>query len=302
MLIGSKEKGAALGLKPRARIRQVAVTGSEPTIMLTGIGPASKKALKKAGMSTNDIDLFEINEAFAAVVMRAARDLDIGMDKINVNGGSIAMGHPLGATGCIILGTRAGRTRAHRQEHRPGLAVRRRRHGHRDDHRARLSAARNDAVLGHWFDSALHGLRRPDAGRWSADMRLLDTAVGRIRVRDTGGDKPALLMTPDGPCVIEPPRRADRHAGVRLSRDLLRPARASDIRTRVWAMPTGSNRARRQSSPSWTRSTSSAQRCRCPAPTASTRWRRQSLRPLASIGSCWRRRRRSTPCGAGCSA
>jgi acetyl-CoA C-acetyltransferase len=105
MLIGSKEKGAALGLKPRARIRQVAVTGSEPTIMLTGIGPASKKALKKAGMSTNDIDLFEINEAFAAVVMRAARDLDIGMDKINVNGGSIAMGHPLGATGCIILGT-----------------------------------------------------------------------------------------------------------------------------------------------------------------------------------------------------
>jgi acetyl-CoA C-acetyltransferase len=105
MLIGSKEKGAALGLKPRARIRQVAVTGSEPTIMLTGIGPASKKALKKAGMSAKDIDLFEINEAFAAVVMRAARDLDITMDKINVNGGAIAMGHPLGATGCIILGT-----------------------------------------------------------------------------------------------------------------------------------------------------------------------------------------------------
>jgi acetyl-CoA C-acetyltransferase len=105
MLIGSKEKGAALGLKPRARIRQVAVTGSEPTIMLTGIGPASKKALKKAGMSAKDIDLFEINEAFAAVIMRAARDLDIGMDQINVNGGAIAMGHPLGATGCIILGT-----------------------------------------------------------------------------------------------------------------------------------------------------------------------------------------------------
>jgi acetyl-CoA C-acetyltransferase len=105
MLIGSKEKGASLGLKPRARIRQVAVTGSEPTIMLTGIGPASKKALRKAGMSVKDIDLFEINEAFAAVVMRAARDLDIGMEQINVNGGAIAMGHPLGATGCIILGT-----------------------------------------------------------------------------------------------------------------------------------------------------------------------------------------------------
>lgn len=105
MLIGSKEKGASLGLKPRARIRQVAVVGSEPTIMLTGIGPASKKALRKAGMAASDIDLFEINEAFAAVVMRAARDLDIGHDIINVNGGAIAMGHPLGATGCMILGT-----------------------------------------------------------------------------------------------------------------------------------------------------------------------------------------------------
>ncbi len=105
MLIGSKEKGAALGLKPRARIRQVAVIGSEPTIMLTGIGPASKKALSKAGMSASDIDLFEINEAFAAVVMRAARDLNISQDIINVNGGAIAMGHPLGATGCMILGT-----------------------------------------------------------------------------------------------------------------------------------------------------------------------------------------------------
>ena len=105
MLIGSKQKGAALGLKPRARIRQVAVIGSEPTIMLTGIGPAAKKALGKAGMSAKDIDLFEINEAFAAVVMRAARDLDIGLDRINVNGGAIAMGHPLGATGCMILGT-----------------------------------------------------------------------------------------------------------------------------------------------------------------------------------------------------
>ncbi|MGB0956691.1 MAG: acetyl-CoA C-acetyltransferase [Panacagrimonas sp.] len=105
MLIGSKEKGQALGLKPRARIKQIAVTGSEPTIMLTGIGPASKKALSKAGMSARDIDLFEINEAFAAVVMRAARDLEIDMDRINVNGGAIALGHPLGATGCMILGT-----------------------------------------------------------------------------------------------------------------------------------------------------------------------------------------------------
>ena len=104
-LIGSKEKGEALGLKPRARIRACAVTGTDPTIMLVGPGPASKKALKKAGMNASDIDLFEINEAFAAVVMRAQRDLDIDWDKINVNGGSIAMGHPLGATGAILVGT-----------------------------------------------------------------------------------------------------------------------------------------------------------------------------------------------------
>ncbi len=104
-LIGSREKGAALGLKPRGRIRACAVTGTDPTIMLTGPGPASKKALAKAGMSASDIDLFEINEAFAAVVMRAVRDLDIDMDKVNVNGGSIAMGHPLGATGAILVAT-----------------------------------------------------------------------------------------------------------------------------------------------------------------------------------------------------
>ena len=105
MLIGSKEMGEALGLKPRARIRSVAVTGSEPTIMLTGIAPACRKALKRAGMDIGDIDLLEINEAFAAVVMKAARDLDVDLSKVNVNGGAIAMGHPLGATGCIILGT-----------------------------------------------------------------------------------------------------------------------------------------------------------------------------------------------------
>jgi acetyl-CoA C-acetyltransferase len=105
VLIGSAEKGRALGLKPRAKVRSVAVVGSEPTIMLTGIAPAAQKALKKAGMRVEDIDLFEINEAFAAVVMKAVRALDIDMDKVNVNGGSIAMGHPLGATGSIILGT-----------------------------------------------------------------------------------------------------------------------------------------------------------------------------------------------------
>ena len=105
VLVGNKKIGSKLKLKPRARIVSVAVTGSEPTIMLTGIAPAALKALKKAGMNAKDIDLFEINEAFAAVVLKAVRALDIDLDKVNVNGGAIAMGHPLGATGAMILGT-----------------------------------------------------------------------------------------------------------------------------------------------------------------------------------------------------
>ncbi len=105
MLVGSREGGAKAGLKPRARIRAAAVIGSEPTIMLTGPTPSARKALAKAGMTAKDIDLWEVNEAFAVVPMKLARDLDVDMDRINVNGGSIAMGHPLGATGCIILGT-----------------------------------------------------------------------------------------------------------------------------------------------------------------------------------------------------
>jgi len=105
MLIGSAEAGQRAGLKARARIRSVAVIGSEPTIMLTGPAPACRKALRKAGMSAADIDLWEINEAFAAVPLKCARELEIDIERVNVNGGSIAMGHPLGATGCIILGT-----------------------------------------------------------------------------------------------------------------------------------------------------------------------------------------------------
>ena len=105
MLVGSREGGAKAGLKPRARIRAAAVIGSEPTIMLTGPTPSARKALAKAGMAAKDIDLWEVNEAFAVVPMKLARDLDVDMERINVNGGSIAMGHPLGATGCIILGT-----------------------------------------------------------------------------------------------------------------------------------------------------------------------------------------------------
>ena len=105
MLIGSREGGTKAGLKPRARIRAAAVIGSEPTIMLTGPTPSARKALAKAGMTAKDIDLWEVNEAFAVVPLKLARDLDVDMDRINVYGGSIAMGHPLGATGCVILGT-----------------------------------------------------------------------------------------------------------------------------------------------------------------------------------------------------
>jgi acetyl-CoA C-acetyltransferase len=105
MLLGTLEIGDKLGLKPRARIRSFASIGSEPTIMLTGPSLAAEKALKRAGMSKDDIDLWELNEAFAAVVLRFMQALDIDHDQINVCGGAIAMGHPLGATGAMILGT-----------------------------------------------------------------------------------------------------------------------------------------------------------------------------------------------------
>lgn len=105
VLIGNKEVGERLGLKPRARIRSMASIGSEPTIMLTGPEFAAQKALKRAGMDSKDIDLYELNEAFAAVVLRFMQAMDVDHDIMNVNGGAIAMGHPLGATGAMILGT-----------------------------------------------------------------------------------------------------------------------------------------------------------------------------------------------------
>ncbi len=103
--IGSEQVGTDLGLTPRARIVSMAVSGADPTIMLTGPAPAARKALAKAGLEVGDIDLFEINEAFAAVAMRFMRDMGISHEITNVNGGAIAMGHPLGATGAMILGT-----------------------------------------------------------------------------------------------------------------------------------------------------------------------------------------------------
>ena len=119
--IGNEQTGHELGLTPRARILATAVSGADPTIMLTGPAPASRKALQKAGLTVDDLDLVEINEAFAAVVMRFVRDMGLDMSKVNVNGGAIAMGHPLGATGAMILGTLIDEL--HRTGGRYGLAT-----------------------------------------------------------------------------------------------------------------------------------------------------------------------------------
>jgi len=119
--IGTEEIGTQLGLTPRARIVATAVSGADPTIMLTGPAPAARKALAKAGLEVGDIDLFEINEAFAAVAMRFMRDMGISHEITNVNGGAIAMGHPLGATGAMILGTLVDELQ--RRDLRRGLAT-----------------------------------------------------------------------------------------------------------------------------------------------------------------------------------
>ncbi len=121
VLVGNEQVGQDLGLTPRARIISTAVVGSEPTIMLTGPAPAARKALKRAGLTPEDIDLYEVNEAFAAVVMKFQRDLGVDPAKVNVLGGAIAMGHPLGATGAMILMTLADELE--RRQLRRGLAT-----------------------------------------------------------------------------------------------------------------------------------------------------------------------------------
>ena len=121
VLIGNEAAAKTHGLTPRARIVATALSGADPTIMLTGPVPAAKKALARAGMTIDQIDLFEVNEAFAAVPMRFMRELGVPHDKVNVNGGAIAMGHPLGATGAMILGTLIDEL--HRRGQRYGLAT-----------------------------------------------------------------------------------------------------------------------------------------------------------------------------------
>ncbi|MCS6821791.1 MAG: acetyl-CoA C-acetyltransferase [Microscillaceae bacterium] len=121
VLLGSKEAGEKAGLKPRAKIHSFTVTGSEPTIMLTGPIPATRKLLKRVGMTVNDIDLYEVNEAFAVVPMLYMEELNVDHSKVNVNGGAIAMGHPIGSTGAIILGTLLDELE--RQDKQLGLAT-----------------------------------------------------------------------------------------------------------------------------------------------------------------------------------
>jgi acetyl-CoA C-acetyltransferase len=121
LLIGSEQAGADLGLSPRGRIIAAAVAAAEPTIMHTGPAPAARKALAKAGLTSDQIDLFEVNEAFSAVVLRFLRDMDVSHEVVNVNGGAIALGHPLGATGAMILGTLLDELE--RRDQRYGLAT-----------------------------------------------------------------------------------------------------------------------------------------------------------------------------------
>ena len=136
LLLASPSYAKAHGLKPRARVVAMANMGDSPTLMLNAPVPAARKVLAKAGLTEDDIDLWEINEAFAVVAEKFIRDLKLDRDKVNVNGGSIALGHPIGATGSILIGTRARRTGAPRPEARPRHHVRRRRHGAGDHHRA----------------------------------------------------------------------------------------------------------------------------------------------------------------------
>ena len=154
VLLGSKAGGEKLGMKPRARIRAMTNIGSEPAIMLTGPVDVTRKLLDRAGMELEDIDLFELNEAFASVVLRYMQAFDIPHDKINVNGGAIAMGHPLGATGCDDPGARCS-DELERQDKNTALvtAVHRRGNGDGDDHRTgvkwrfpRAQTIRNERV------------------------------------------------------------------------------------------------------------------------------------------------------------
>ena len=159
VLLASPEYAAAQGWKPR-RVVMTAVAGTEPVIMLTAPGPAAKLAVKKAGMTFDDIDLFEVNEAFAAVVLKFFKDTGVDPEKVNVNGGAMALGHPIGANGRHARRHAPRRTRAARPPDGPRRDVHRWRHGHCDDSRARVSVDRGD--------TRGHDRRRAGAGTHAA--------------------------------------------------------------------------------------------------------------------------------------
>ena len=152
ILLASPEAAAARGWTPRARIVATANIGDDPTLMLNAPVPAARKVLAKAGLSLDDIDLFEINEAFAVVAEKFIRDLDLDRDKVNVNGGAMALGHPIARDRLDADRHRARRARAHRRPLRPRHDVRRRRHGPRRHHRTPLSPARRSCRSGFALD------------------------------------------------------------------------------------------------------------------------------------------------------
>ena len=139
--VASPEYAKAHGLRPRARIVATAVAGAEPVIMLTAPTPVSRKVLAKSGLAVSDIDLWEINEAFAAVPLKTIRDLELDPDRVNVNGGAIALGHPIGATGPMLIQTVLDELERRDLTHRRGRDVHRRRDGYGHHHRADLTAS-----------------------------------------------------------------------------------------------------------------------------------------------------------------
>ena len=142
LLLMAADTARGLGLRPRARIVAQVMVGVDPHIMLTGPIPATRAVLKRAGLTLADIDLIEINEAFASVVLAWQKELQPDMSRVNVGGGAIALGHPLGSTGAKLMTTPALRAGAHRRPLRPADHVLRRRHGHRDDHREAVGRRR----------------------------------------------------------------------------------------------------------------------------------------------------------------
>ena len=168
----SEEKATALGLTPRARFHTFALAGVDPVTMLTGPIPATHKVLERSGLTIDDIDLVEINEAFASVVLAWEKELHPDMDKVNVNGGAIALGHPLGCSGTKLLAHAAQRARAHRRPLRPPDDVRGRRPGQRHHHRAPGLIVPGPRLTSHWSDRDAPGIATDQFGSFGGRTEL----------------------------------------------------------------------------------------------------------------------------------